>query len=115
MLEDQSVPAHVKVVNHGISINKLKSGSVIDPDLLTLIVDEYELALAGGITLQDIISLIPDLTDDFRKALDSARLPDIPHFQDWKNYLVNLALNTYKDETVNRYYKCPDKEGEWAI
>ncbi len=114
LLEDMSIPAHIKVINHGISINKLKSGTIVDPDLLTLIVDEYELALAGGITLHNVISLIPDLTDDFTKAFNSSKIQDIPHFNDWKDYLINLALYTYNDKTVNKNYTGPGKGGEWG-
>ncbi len=114
LLEDLSVPAHVKVINHRISIDKLKSGTVIDPDLLNLIVDEYELAFAGGVTYKNVTVLIPDLHDDFLKALDSAKTQNIPIFNKWKDYLTNLAVYTYNDKTVNQYYNGPISEGKWG-
>ena len=115
LLEDLSIPAHVKLVNHGISLNKIKSGTIIDPDLLFLIVDEYELALAGGVSLPNVITMIPDLLDNFRNALDSAKTNNIPKLNDWKGYLIGLAKYTYNDSIVNLYYNQPIKNGDWGF
>ena len=114
LLADLSIPAHVRLVNHGISINKIKSGTIIAPDLLFLIVDEYELALSGGVSLPNVITLIPNLLDDFRQALNSAEYQNIPNFYDWKDYLTNIALYTYNDSTVNQFYSAPQKNGNWG-
>ena len=87
LLADLSIPSHVKVVDHGISINSLNSGTVIDPDILDLIVEEYELALSGGIPLPGIL-YIPNLLDQFRSALNTADSANIPNFSNWDNYFA---------------------------
>ena len=87
LLADLSIPSHVKVVDHGISINSLNSGTFIDPDILDLIVDEYELALSGGIPLPGIL-YISNLLDQFRSALNTADSANIPNFSNWDNYFT---------------------------
>jgi len=69
LLADLSVPSHVKVVNHGIDVVELNSGTPINPDKLELIIDEYELALAGGLDVSGYV-LIPDIYIEFQSATD---------------------------------------------
>ena len=113
LLADLSIPSHVKVVDHGTSINRINSGTIIDPDLLGLIVDEYEIALSGGIPLPGII-YIPNLLNDFRSALDSSKVNNIPIFNRWEDYLKELGLLTYNHSIVNQYYTAPSLDGEWG-
>ncbi len=114
LLEDLSVPAHVKLINHGISVIKINSGTIADPDLLNLTADEYETALSGGITLPNINILIPNLQNNFKEAVDSAARENIPSFSGWHDYFTNLATVTYNDKNVNKYYHEPEREGEWG-
>jgi hypothetical protein len=113
LLADLSMPSHVKVVDHGISINSLNSGTVIDPDLLDLIIDEYELALAGGIPLPGIL-YIPNLLNQFRSALNTADSANIPNFSNWDDYITGLAQFTYSHPVVNQFYIAPAQNGGWG-
>jgi hypothetical protein len=114
LLEDLSVPSHVKVINHGISIGSIKSETVIAPDVLVLIADEYEMALAGGITIPTVIDFIPNLLNNFRSALELADKSNIPDFQNWNNYFTELATYTYNHPTVKKYYAPPEQNGLWG-
>ena len=114
LLADLSVPSHVKVVDHGISINSINTGTLIDPDLLDLKVDEYELALAGGIPLPGIL-YIPDLSTEFTNALGLANSSKIPFFSNWSDYFINLGQLTYDNQTVNQFYVAPSQNGEWGV
>ena len=113
LLADLSIPSHVKVINHGISINSLNSGTVIDPDILDLIVEEYELAISGGIPLPGIL-YIPNLLDQFRSALNTADSANIPNFSNWNNYFTGLAQFTYNHPVVNQFYVAPAQNGGWG-
>jgi Secretion system C-terminal sorting domain len=113
LLADLSVPSHVKVVDHGISINSINNGTVIDPDLLDLIVDEYELALAGGIPLPGIL-YIPDLSTEFTNALSLVDSSNIPIYPNWADYFTNLGQLTYMEQNVNQFYAAPLQNGEWG-
>ena len=114
LLSDLSVPAHVKVVNHGISLTSKKSGTIIDPDIATLVADEYELALAGGVIVSGL-ALIPDVSGTFNSALDAVDTSDIPRLTPWDDYFVNLAVSTYNDSLVNAYYGAPASNGQWGF
>jgi hypothetical protein len=81
LFEDLSIPSHVNVINHGIGIGSIKSGTVINPDVLVLIADEYEMALAGGLTIPSVIDFIPNLLNNFRSALELADKSNIPDLQ----------------------------------
>ena len=114
LLMDQSVPSHVKVVNHGSSLSRKASGSILDPDIASVIVDEYEWALAGGLEISGVTGVIPDLLDVFRTALMSAEGSRVPAFPKWTDYLENLATLTAELPLVNRYYRAPAAEGEFG-
>jgi hypothetical protein len=114
LLADLSMPEHVKVVNHGVALASMKSGTLFDPDIATLVVDEYELSLAGGVELPDVITLIPDLLGVFHNALSTAQSARIPHLPEWREYFVRLATHTYDDSLVNRYFAPPAANGEWG-
>jgi hypothetical protein len=113
LLADLSVPSHVKVVDHGIGINSINAGTPLDPDLLDLIVDEYELSLAGGIPLPGVI-FIPNLLNDFQSALNLSNVNNIPVLGNWENYFVELGQYTYNHSIVNQYYEAPVQNGEWG-
>ncbi len=114
LLSDLSIPEHVKIVDHGMNVAEEHSGTIFNPDLLSFVVDEYELALAGGIELPGVIVLIPDLLGVFRNALATADSAGIPRLGSWQEYFVDLALLTYNDSLVNRYYGAPSVNGTWG-
>ncbi|HVO72586.1 MAG TPA: T9SS type A sorting domain-containing protein [Ignavibacteriaceae bacterium] len=114
LLADLSIPSHVKVVNHGISVISINSGNLIDPDLLVLIVDEYEMALSGGLSIPYIADFIPDLLPEFRNSLNTAEVSNIPQLQKWQDYFTDLALYTYSLPSVNKYYLAPAADGLWG-
>ncbi len=113
LLMDLSVPAHVKVVNHGASLTAKKDG-LLHPDLGIVIIDEYEMALSGGLQPSAMTAVIPDLSADFKHAVDSARVERIPLRAHWSDYLTVLATYTYNSPLVNQYYAAPDSEGHWG-
>jgi hypothetical protein len=113
LLADLSIPSHVKVVDHGISINNINSGTFLDPDLLVLVVDEYELALSGGIPLTGIL-YIPDLLNQFSSALNLADSANIPDFSNWDDYFIELGQLTYNHPVVNQFYIAPTQNGGWG-
>jgi hypothetical protein len=113
LLADLSIPSHIKIVDHGISVSSINGGTPIDPDLLVLIVDEYEMALAGGIPLPGVI-YIPDLLNQFRTAMNSASVSEIPYFLNWEDYLIELGVNTYNHPVVNQFYIAPVQNGGWG-
>jgi len=114
LLMDQSVPSHVKVVNHGGFLNRKGAGSLLDPDLASVIVDEYERALAGGLEISGVVGVIPDLLGTFRTALLRADSSRVPRFATWTDYLQNLALVTAGLSVVNTYYQAPTANGEFG-
>jgi Secretion system C-terminal sorting domain len=115
LLSDLSVPSHIKVVDHGISVVSINSGTVIDPDHMVLIVDEYELALSGGVSIPGIVDFIPNLLSQFRSSLDSVKVNDIPDFSNWEDYLKELGTYTYNNSIVNNYYLAPIQNGGWGF
>lgn len=114
LLADLSVPAHVNVVNHGISISSDHAGTFYDPDILNLVVDEYEMALSGGISIPAIYDFIPDILNEFRNSLNLADADSIPELDTPEEYFNNLAVLTYNNSIVRQYYSPPDSEGEWG-
>ncbi len=114
LLADLSVPSHVKVVDHGISINSINSGTILDPDLMVLIVDEYEMSLSGGFSIPGIINFIPDLLTQFRSSLDAVDVNNIPALSGWEDYLQELGVQTYDHSIVNQYYLAPAQNGGWG-
>jgi len=96
LLADLSVPSHIKVVDHGVSINSINSGTIIDPDLLDLIIDEYEISLSGGFSIPGLV-IFPDHLTQFRSSLDSADVSNIPNFSNWEDYLQELGELTYNN------------------
>jgi len=114
LLEDLSIPSHVKVINHGIGIGSIKSGTVISPDVLALITDEYEMALSGGISIPNVIDFIPNLLNNFRSALESADKSNIPDLENWNDYFEKLATYTYNRPIVKKYYSAPVQNGKWG-
>ncbi len=113
LLADLSIPSHVKVVDHGINFNSINSGTFLDPDLLVLVVDEYELALSGGIPLPGIL-YIPDLLNQFGSALNLADSANIPDFSNWDDYFIELGQLTYNHPVVNQFYIAPTQNGGWG-
>ncbi|MBV6421660.1 MAG: hypothetical protein DAHOPDDO_02941 [Ignavibacteriaceae bacterium] len=114
LLADLSIPSHVKIVNHGMDIVELNSGTVLDPDKLELIIDEYEMALSGGLYVPTKIN-IPDLVEEFRSALDSASVENIPVLNYWNNYLIDIGVYTYNHSLVNQFYIAPNQNGSWGF
>ena len=114
LLADLSVPSHVKVVNHGMSITNINSGTILDPDLMELIIDEYEIALSGGVQVPGFIN-IPDLLSNFNYELDLANPANIPILPNWNNYLEELGQLTYNHPVVNQFYIAPVQEGQWGF
>jgi hypothetical protein len=114
LLMDLSVPAHVKVVNHGTVLSSKRAGTVLDPDIASVIIDEYEMALSGGLELNGVTSLIPDLLGVFRTALTKARPTNVPSFPGWSDYLTNTALATTTLQEVGTYYQGPTAGGEFG-
>ncbi len=113
LLADLSIPSHVRVVNHGMDVVELKSGTLLNPDKLELTIDEYELALSGGILVQNII-IIPDLLTEFRSALNLASPSNVPVFVSWEDYLRKLGEYTYLHPLVNQFYAAPAWNGGWG-
>jgi hypothetical protein len=111
LLMDLSIPAHVRVVDHGMHLSSKRSGAVYDPDIAVLLVDEYEMALSGGIELSGVATLIPDVLADFRAAVQAADVSKIPRFSGWTDYFTSLALFTYQYPAVNQYYVPPAAAG----
>jgi hypothetical protein len=114
LLEDLSIPSHVKVINHGIGIGSIKSGTVIAPDVLVLITDEYEMALSGGISIPTVIDFIPNLLNNFRSSLQLADKTNIPDLENWNDYFTELATYTYNHPIVKKYYSAPVQNGKWG-
>lgn len=114
LLADLSIPSHVKIVNHGMDVVELNSGTILDPDKLELIVDEYELAISGGMIIPGIV-YIPDLLDEFRSALDLSDIDSIPLFSTWQEYLTELGKLTYNHPLVNQFYVAPTHNGSWGF
>lgn len=114
LLEDLSIPSHIKIINHGIGISSIKSGLIIDPDVLALIADEYELALAGGLSIPNVYDFIPNLLGNFRSALESSDSSNIPKFYNWKEYFSELAIYTYNQPIVKKNYSAPVQNGLWG-
>jgi Secretion system C-terminal sorting domain len=110
---DLSVPSHVKIVNHGMSVAELHQGTILDPDKLELIVDEYELAISGGIIVPGII-YIPDVLSDFQSTLTLANTNNIPIYSNWDDYFRELAIYTYNQPLVNQFYLAPNQNGGWG-
>ncbi|MCU0413352.1 MAG: hypothetical protein MUE91_02955 [Ignavibacteriaceae bacterium] len=113
LLADLSVPSHVKIVNHGMDVVELNQGTPLNPDKLELIVDEYELAISGGIIVPGII-YIPNILNEFRSALNLANTNNIPWFSDWQKYLTELGKLTYNHPLVNQFYLAPIQNGGWG-
>lgn len=113
LLADLSVPSHVKVVNHGMDVVELNSGTPTNPDKLELIIDEYEMAISGGILVPGIL-YIPDLLPEFQSALNLADTSNIPEFSHWQDYLSELGEYTYNQPLVNQFYIAPNEDGEWG-
>jgi len=111
LLTDLSVPAHVKVVNHGAVVSKSepKPNTPFTPDIVKIIWDDYETALSGG------FAEIPDLLGDFSRAVDAANPLKIPSFQSWEVYFDSLAKYTYNLPVVKRYYREPLKPGTFGV
>ena len=113
LLADLSVPSHIKVVDHGISINRINSGTIFDPDLMDLIIDEYEMSLSGGLSIPGLV-IFPDLLSQFRSSLNSSNVSNIPDLNDWGDYLQELSELTYNYSIVNQYYTAPVQNGGWG-
>jgi hypothetical protein len=113
LLADLSVPSHIKIVNHGMDVVELNSGTPTNPDKLELIIDEYEMAISGGILVPGIV-YIPDLLPEFQSALNLADTSNIPEFSNWQDYLRVLGEYTYNQPLVNQFYIAPDEDGEWG-
>jgi hypothetical protein len=103
----------VKIVKHGMDVVELNQGTPLNPDKLELIVDEYELAISGGILVPGIV-YIPDLLNEFRSALNLADTDNIPSFSNWKDYLTELGKFTYNHQLVNQFYSAPNQNGGWG-
>ncbi len=114
LLSDMSVPSHVKVVNHGASLTSKRSGELWDPDQAVVIVDEYERALSGGLSINNVPSVIPDLRDHFAQGLDSADAGKIPSLARWQDYFTELASFTASLFEVGQFYASPGAEGEFG-
>lgn len=114
LLADLSVPAHVKVVNHGATNIRRRSGNPLRPDLVDIIVDEYETALSGGLVLSGN-TIIPDLLPQFLQALGAAQVSNIPRLQEWFQYLEAIALYTYSQSHVQLYYEHPTVNGQFGV
>jgi hypothetical protein len=114
LLMDLSVPAHVKVVNHGTVLSSKHAGTILDPDIASVIIDEYEMALSGGLEINGVTGLIPDLLGVFRTALTQARPTNVPSFPDWSDYLTNIAVTTAMHQQVGKYYQGPTAGGEFG-
>ncbi len=113
LLADLSIPSHVKIVNHGMDVVELNQGTPLNPDKLELIVDEYELAISGGIVVPGIV-YIPNVLNEFRSALNLADTDSIPTFSNWKDYLTELGKYTYNHQLVNQFYSAPNQNGGWG-
>ena len=111
LLMDLSIPAHVTVVDHGMHLSSKKSGWPYDPDLAVLVVDEYEMALAGGIELSGVVTFIPDVLGIFRAAVRAADTSRIPRLPNWTDYFTSLAMFTYEYPAVKQYYVPPMAAG----
>jgi len=96
-----------------MDVVELNSGTPIDPDKLELIVDEYELAISGGIFVPGIV-YIPNLLSEFQSALNLANTSNIPEFPTWEVYLTELGEYTYDHPLVNQFYVAPTENGGWG-
>jgi hypothetical protein len=114
LLSDLSVPAHVAVVNHGTSLVAKKGGHLLDPDLGMLVLDEYESALNGGMSLGGIPLVIPDLLGVFLASLDSARVEGIPVHSRWEEYFAAMALETAAAGETMQFFAPPVSEGNFG-
>jgi hypothetical protein len=114
LLMDMSVPAHVRVVDHGASLMSEKSGTILDPDIVRVIVDEYERALGGGLDVPGTPGVIPDLLDEFQTAVESADTMDLPEYDTWQEYFDSLAIYTYYRPGTMQYYAPPVAAGQFG-
>lgn len=111
LLTDLSIPAHVKVVDHGVHLSVRKNGYLVDPDIAAIIIDEYEAALQGGLEINGVTNAIPDLLGVFRTALSRAQVEDIPISRSWSELSADLATYTATFSLVAKYYAGPGAEG----
>jgi len=109
---DLSVPAHVRVVNHGVTNIRERDGT-LHPDLADVIVDEYETALSGGLVVSGY-QIIPNLLSEFRSALVAADSSRIPAYDNWSEYLLDLATFTYQRPRVVQFYQAPQVNGQFG-
>jgi hypothetical protein len=114
LLMDMSVPAHVRVVDHGASLMSEKSGTILEPDIVRVIVDEYERALGGGLDVPGTSGVIPDLLDEFHTAVESADTIDLPAYDTWQQYFDSLAIYTYYRPATAQYYAPPAALGQFG-
>jgi len=112
LLADLSIPAHVNVINHGISISSLHDGTITNPDILKLIVDEYELALSGGVTIPGYYEIIPSILQNFEIDLNLA--DSIVYLDAWQDYFQEMAELTYTNNIAGQYFSPPDSNGAWG-
>jgi len=113
LLADLSIPSHVKIVNHGMDVVELNQGTQLNPDKLELIIDEYELAISGGIIVPGIV-YIPSILSEFRNSLNLADKNNIPGFYNWQEYFVELGKFTYNNPVVSEFYQSPTQNGGWG-
>jgi len=114
LLMDMSVPAHVRVVDHGASLVSEKSGTILDPDIVRVIVDEYERALGGGLDVPGTPGVIPNLLDEFHTAVESADTVNLPAYDSWQEYFDSLAIYTYYRPATIQYYAPPGVAGQFG-
>ena len=114
LLMDMSVPAHVRVVDHGASLMSEKSGTILDPDIARVIIDEYERALGGGLDAPGLPDVIPNLLDAFRTAIESADTGNLPTYDTWQEYFDSLAIYTYYRPAAIQYYSPPAATGQFG-
>jgi len=112
LLADLSVPQHVKIV--GAEMLTRKSGTILNPDIAVLVVDEFQMALSGGLVVPGPIGIIPDLLGEFRYALTLADPLKIPRFSSWDGYFRDLAEYAYHQPLVEKYYAAPSVNGQFG-
>ena len=114
LLMDLSVPAHVKVVSHGAVLSQRKTGYQWDPDVVSITIDEYEMALNGGLE-NSFISVIPDMHDVFVNALMRAKSSNIGRNREsLPDFFHGLAMLAASSPDVNNYYSAPDAQGNFG-
>jgi hypothetical protein len=114
LLMDMSIPAHVRVVDHGASLKSEKSGTIFEPDIARVIVDEYERALGGGLDLPGLPGVIPNMLDAFQMAIESADTGNLPAYDTWQEYFDSLATYTYYRPATAQYYSPPAASGQFG-